>query len=103
MKRITLLSAVLLFVSIAVFAQDSDIYVKSVPISKVYNHQLGFRVVYMKSNSEMAVFISLKHGLKQLQSAERFRKPKFFTGMKTPIPIFPFSGKTGSLIISVCI
>jgi len=31
-------------------------YVKSVPISKVYNLKLGFRVVYMKSNTQMQAF-----------------------------------------------
>jgi len=37
-------------------AQSSDMYVKSVPISKVYNLKLGFRIVYMKSNTQMQVF-----------------------------------------------
>ncbi len=58
MKKIMLFFAVLLALSGIVSAETetSDLYAKSVPISKVYIHQLGFRVVYMKSNSQMAVF-----------------------------------------------
>ncbi len=43
----------------ASFAQTSDVsdmYVKSVPISKVYNLKRGFRIVYMKNDMQMQVF-----------------------------------------------
>ena len=59
MKKILLFFAVLIFTAGATFAEgtdNSDIYVKSVPISKIYNLKPGFRIVYMKSDSQMQVF-----------------------------------------------
>jgi len=34
----------------------SEFFVKTVPISKVYMHRLGYRIVYQKSNHQMAAF-----------------------------------------------
>ncbi len=95
MKRITLLSAVLLFVSIAVFAQDSDIYVKSVPISKVYIHQLGFRVVYMKSNTEMAVFYLPKAWFETASVSGTVQKAEVLYGNEDAYPYFSVFWKDG--------
>jgi hypothetical protein len=47
---------VLLVCSAAVFAAESEYFVKSVPILKVYPHRDGYRIIYMKSNSDLADF-----------------------------------------------
>ena len=47
---------ILLFCCAAVFAAESEYFVKSVPILKIYPHRDGYRIVYMKSNSDLAVF-----------------------------------------------
>jgi hypothetical protein len=47
---------ILLFCATAIFAADSDYFVKTVPIIKVYLHKLGFRVVYWKSDLTFGTF-----------------------------------------------
>jgi hypothetical protein len=63
LKRSVIFTLVL-FISLAgfVWAQDtnqdnrSEFYVKTVPISKVYIHNLGYRVVYQKADNNFGVF-----------------------------------------------
>ncbi len=57
MKKIALLACILLFLSIgtAAFAEESEFFVKSVPITKVYVHQLGYRIVYVKSGMDLGI------------------------------------------------
>ncbi len=57
MKKI--LCAVLLFLIlgvIAVSADESELFVKSMPITKIYIHRLGFRVVYLKTDLTQGEF-----------------------------------------------
>jgi hypothetical protein len=37
-------------------ANESPYFVKTVPISTVYNHQLGYRIVYMTNNYQFKTF-----------------------------------------------
>ncbi|MFP4383987.1 MAG: hypothetical protein ACLFST_00550 [Spirochaetia bacterium] len=48
MKKLVLIGSVLalLFVSIYISAEDSDLFVKTVYIDKVYTHRLGFKIIY---------------------------------------------------------
>lgn len=57
MKRSVVIVLILLF-SLAGFAwaETSEFYVKTVPISKVYVHSLGYRIVYQKADKNFAVF-----------------------------------------------
>jgi len=55
MRRTAFLVILLVLVSSAVFAQQSaerKVYVKTVPIAKVYPHALGYRILYFKSTLE---------------------------------------------------
>lgn len=59
MKRaLFLFLAILLLVSAAAFAQlqDVKVYVKSVPIIKIYSHSQGYKVLYAKSSMQLAEF-----------------------------------------------
>lgn len=58
LKRRVLLLTLLIFILLAGFAhaQQSEYYVKSVPIAKVYMHSLGYRIVYQKADLNFAVF-----------------------------------------------
>jgi hypothetical protein len=38
------------------FAEESEFFVKTVPISKVYTHLLGYKVVYIKSDLSLGTF-----------------------------------------------
>ncbi len=51
-----LLISLLLILGTALFAVESDMFVKTVPITKVYLYNEGFRIVYLKSNLEFGVF-----------------------------------------------
>jgi hypothetical protein len=59
MKKIVLLCAgILLLASAVAFSQAeqkkiTDVFVKTVPVVKVYTHQLGYKVIYVKSTLEM--------------------------------------------------
>jgi hypothetical protein len=62
MKRRLLLAGVFLCLSLlavaSLFAQaeEPQVYVKTVPIMKVLAHPLGYKVLYVKSNMEVAEF-----------------------------------------------
>jgi len=46
-KTILLLSIIaLFFISVFVSAEESDLYVKTVYIEKIYTHRLGFKLIY---------------------------------------------------------
>ncbi len=53
-KRILLILLVLA-AGTAVFAAESDFFVKTVPITKVYLYNEGFRIIYLKSTLEPGV------------------------------------------------
>jgi len=57
-KRRILFLTVLIFVVLAgfIYAEQSNYYFKSVPISRVYMHDLGYRIVYQKSDLNFGVF-----------------------------------------------
>lgn len=57
MKRVLLLVALSVFLSAASgFAQSSDdaFFVKTIPLIKVYSHQLGYKVLYLKGGAQVA-------------------------------------------------
>ena len=62
MKRTALLSAaVALLVALSSYGQTSqsaakdDVFVKTVSVVKVYTHELGYKVLYVKSNLQIGV------------------------------------------------
>jgi hypothetical protein len=55
-KRIISLLFVLLLFGAAVTAEDSKLFVVTKPVSKIYVHRLGFKVVYMKNDMNLASF-----------------------------------------------
>lgn len=62
MKKIVIISLVLLFfLGGFSFAQEtdyepSDMFVKTMPITKIYTHKLGYKVVYLKTDLNFAEF-----------------------------------------------
>jgi hypothetical protein len=59
MKKTVILSVVILCAA-ALYAYSqatsaTDIFVKTVPITKIYTHQLGYKVLYLKSNLQVGV------------------------------------------------
>jgi hypothetical protein len=67
MKKIHLLAAAVLFlVSLPMFAQEKtpdlpDVFVKTVPVMKVYTHELGYKILFIKSNQDVgAMYVPIK-------------------------------------------
>jgi hypothetical protein len=57
-KTALLVSAIVLFASLSAYSQaqstdNPDMFVKTVPVVKVYTHALGYKVLFVKSNLEM--------------------------------------------------
>ncbi|MCK4541664.1 MAG: hypothetical protein KAU17_05460 [Spirochaetales bacterium] len=56
MKKIIGLALLLLFIGgMALYADESDLYVKTVQISRIYTLRDGYRIIYMKSNNTFSV------------------------------------------------
>jgi hypothetical protein len=61
MRKSVIIGAVILCVAaLYCYSQTSsttppDIYVKTVPIAKIYTHDLGYKVLYVKSNLQIGV------------------------------------------------
>lgn len=53
MKRIALVLLVLIACTLALGAQESALYVKTLYIEQVYPHELGYKIDYRRSNSMM--------------------------------------------------
>ena len=51
MKRVALVLLLLIGVSMFVAAAESEFYVKTLYIEKVYPHELGYKIEYRRSNS----------------------------------------------------
>ncbi len=58
MKKITLLTALLIFAATVLFADttESDLYYKTRPITKIYVTSYGYRIVYQLSDLKFAEF-----------------------------------------------
>lgn len=56
MKKIIFISILVLFALTAVIAEGSPFYVKSVPITKIYLHRLGYKILFQKSDMNYSTF-----------------------------------------------
>lgn len=57
MKKLIFISLVLLLLSsVFVFADESEMFVKTMPITRIYMHKFGYRVVYLKTDMTLADF-----------------------------------------------
>ena len=57
MRRVAALIVVLLLAGAAAFAQQTagrSVYVKTIPIAKIYPHPLGYRILYFRSTLDYA-------------------------------------------------
>ncbi len=95
MKKLMLFLAVL-FITVGMsFAQTSDMYVKSVSISKIYSHKLGYRVVFMKSNTQMEVFYVPKTWFETAAVSGSAPKAEVLYGNEDSYPYFSIFWKDG--------
>lgn len=97
MKKRVLILTVLLFLVFSglLFAEDSEYFVKSVPIAKVYTHNLGYRIVYQKSDLNFGVFYVPNRWLTMSDSGTEAPKAELFTGITPAYPYFSIFWKNG--------
>ena len=57
MKKRVVIGLVLLFLfGICAYADEPDIFVKTMPITKIYTHKLGYKVLYLKNDLNFGEF-----------------------------------------------
>lgn len=87
-KLILLIIIVMLIASTGVFAETSRYYVKTIPIIKVYNHNLGYRVVYMKSDFDLHVIYLPKGWFDVAAKTGEEPKAELVSGLDSSYPYF---------------
>jgi len=89
LKKLILLIAILMIVATtAAFSEPSDFYVKTLPIVKVYDHNLGYRIVYMKSNFELTAIYIPKGWFKTASETGEPPKAELVAGKDSAYPYF---------------
>ena len=89
MKKLILLIIIIMIVAgIGAFAETSEFYVKTLPIVKVYDHNLGYRIVYMKSDFELTAFYIPKDWFKTASETGEPPKAELVSGKDSSYPYF---------------
>ena len=78
----------MILASVAAFAETSDFYVKTLPIVKIYDHSMGYRVVYMKSNFELTAFYIPKEWFAATAETGEAPKAELVAGKDSAYPYF---------------
>ena len=89
MKKLILLIAIIMIMgSVAGFAETSEFYVKTLPIVKIYDHKLGYRVVYMKNNFELIALYLPKEWFRAAAETGEAPKAEIVAGRDSAYPYF---------------
>ncbi len=95
-KRIILFALVLfvVFAGIAA-AEESTVFVKTVPIERVYQHRLGYRLAYSKSDLNLG-FIYVPHSwFKRPAGTDEEPKAELIVGNERAYPYFSIFWRDG--------
>ena len=96
MKKLILLIVIfMLIASMGAFAETSNYYVKTIPIIRVYDHTLGYRVVYMKSDFNLHVIYLPKVWFKVAAETGEDPKAELATGRDSSYPYFSVFWENG--------
>lgn len=87
-KLILLITIVMIVASVTAFAETSEFYVKTLPIVKIYDHNMGYRVVYMKSNFELTAFYIPKDWFAAAAETGEPPKAELVAGRDSAYPYF---------------
>ena len=89
MKKLILLIIIfMLIASTGVFAVTSQYYVKTIPIIRVYDHNLGYKVIYMKSNFDLHVIYIPKEWFEVAAQTGEDPKAELVAGIDSSYPYF---------------
>lgn len=97
MKKRVLMLTLLIFILLAGFAyaQQSEYYFKSVPIAKVYLHDLGYRIVYQKADLDFAVFYVPETWFDLPEDRNNAPKAELITARNRAYPYFSIFWENG--------
>ena len=96
MKKLILLIIIfMLIVSAGVFAVTSDYYVKTIPIVRVYDHNLGYKIIYMKSNFDFHVLYIPKEWFEVAAMTGEDPKAELVSGIDSSYPYFSVFWENG--------
>lgn len=87
-KPILLIAIVMLIASTGVFADTSNFYVRTIPIIRIYSHNLGYRVVYMKSDFNLHVIYLPKGWFNVAAQTGEDPKAELVLGRDSAYPYF---------------
>lgn len=91
------LAILLALTGVAAFAaEESPIFVKTVPISKIYNHRLGYRVVYMTNDFDFKVFYVPTEWFSVAGETGEIPKAEIVFGNESAYPYFSIFWKDGA-------
>ncbi len=94
-KLILLISVLLLITTTGVFAGISPYYVRTVPIIKIYDTNLGYRVVYMKSDFKLHAIYLPKTWFTVAAATGEIPKAELVAGTDSTYPYFSVFWKDG--------
>jgi hypothetical protein len=94
-KLILLIVIFTIIASVAVFAGTSEFYVKTMSIVRVYDHNLGYKLVYVKSNFELAALYIPKDWFQVFAQTEEEPKAELVSGKESAYPYFSIFWKNG--------
>lgn len=78
----------MLIASIGAFAETSKYYVKTIPIIRIYDHALGYKVVYMKSNFDLHAIYLPKEWFRVASETGEEPKAELVLGRNSSYPYF---------------
>ncbi|MFO7850673.1 MAG: hypothetical protein R6V67_12025 [Spirochaetia bacterium] len=97
MKKRNIFYALIFFLLIAgvAGAETSEFFVKTVPVNKVYQHRLGYRVAYPKSDHTMGILYIPHKWFNREADTEEVAKAELATGSGPAYPYLSIFWKNG--------
>lgn len=97
MKKRAILCGLTLFLLIAgvAGAETSEFFVKTVPINKVYQHRLGYRISYTKSDHTLGIIYVPHKWFVREAGTEAEPKAELVTGSGQAFPYFSIFWRNG--------
>ncbi len=79
----------------AAFSETSEYYVKTIPIVKVYDHNSGYKIAYLKSNLDFAYLYIPKKWFASSAETGLAPKAEIVSGKDSAYPYFSIFWKSG--------
>ncbi len=97
MKKRAILSGLILFLLITgvAGAETSEFFVKTVPITRVYQHRLGYRIAYSKSDHTLGILYVPHEWFVREAGTTDEPKAELVTGSGKAIPYFSVFWRNG--------